>query len=188
MINPGIPRRGFAVLALPLALLASGAAAAEQLPFRVAFADVPGLELIQAGRHDEAIGFIESRLSAERAPAGRDSIATLCGAYVLSGRFREALPVCDRAVAEDASDVAFNNRGVLRAHLGDVEGALADFRRVHVPDAEMTAFLARLREGSVRLMATDNLALAQELRAKRGSREDSPVHALRGAEIESLAN
>jgi len=77
---------------------------------------------------------------------------------------------------------------VLRAHLGDVEGALADFRRVHVPDAEMTAFLARLREGSVRLMATDNLALAQELRAKRGSREDSPVHALRGAEIESLAN
>jgi len=188
MIRPGFLRRGLAAIALPLVLPASGAAFAETLSFRVAFADVPGLELIQAGRHDEAIDFIESRLAAEQAHGERDAIATLCGAYVIVGRLREALPVCDRAVAEDASDVAFNNRGVLRAHLGDVEGALDDFRRAHVPHAEMAAFLARLRKGSVRLMATDNLALAEELRAKRTDRYHPTAHALRGAEIEPLSN
>lgn len=161
----------------------------ETLALRLAYADVPATDLIVEGRFDDAIAVIERRYRADAGQLWRDERATLCGAYVASKRLEEAVAACDDAVAVDASEVAFNNRGVLRMHLGDIAAALEDFARVSVAPEDMDAFLATLAERNVRLVATANMALAQRLAARRAEQRarSTSAQALRGAQIEDLS-
>ncbi len=52
----------------------------------------------------------------------------LCWTHALLQQPEQALPYCDRAVELDASGASHDSRGVVRAQLGDFEGAIADFR------------------------------------------------------------
>lgn len=183
MKTTNVPDR---IVAIAVLLLAAQAMNAQSLDYRVAFAEVPGIEDIDAGRYDRAIKRLEKRRADPDVAALEDELATLCGTYIISGRWRDAGDVCDRAVEADRSHIAYNNRGVLRAQMGDIEGALRDFARLRVPDEAMAAYIDALKRDNVRLIATNNFELTRALQARRQaeSRRSSGVQALRGADIE----
>jgi tetratricopeptide (TPR) repeat protein/transcriptional regulator with XRE-family HTH domain len=52
----------------------------------------------------------------------------LCWDYALEAQPQKALPFCDNAVALDSSGNSHDSRGVARAQLGDLDGAIADFQ------------------------------------------------------------
>ena len=183
MTRMTVPER---IVATAVLLLAVPAAGAQSLDYRVAFAEVPGIEDIDAGRYDKAIRRLEKRRADPGVAPLEDELATLCGTYIISGRWRDAGDVCDRAVEADRSHIAYNNRGVLRAQMGDIEGALRDFSRLRVPDEAMAAYVEALKRDNVRLIATNNFELTRALQARRQaeSRRASGARALRGADIE----
>lgn len=166
--------------------LGAGTALAEQLPYRVAFAYVPGIEDIQAGKYDAAIERLERRRQQDVDPV-EDELATLCGVYVISRRYREAREACEQAVRREGGAAAWNNRGVLRAHFGDVEGAMRDFARVRIPEKDLEAHIETLKLGSVPLMATANMQLAERMQdMRRDARHVVGARALRGADVEDI--
>jgi len=97
-------------------------------------------ELVAHGRYERAILRIASH--SNRFPFA--TATNLCVAHTMVGQYRHAMRYCDEAltVAEDAARtgrredrdyttewaLAFSNRGVLRARMGDEEGAEHDFR------------------------------------------------------------
>lgn len=80
------------------------------------------------GRADEGLRILE-RLYAEDS-TNPYAISHLAFRYDEKGRYKEALPFCDRAVAtapdERALGYAYSNRAHTRLGLGDTKGALAD--------------------------------------------------------------
>jgi len=171
----------FWILALGTALPAQ-AAIADEARLRIVFADVPAATAIAAG---DLPGGIEQIEKLRHAPdgAGGDDMATLCGAYVLQASFGRAESVCDLAVQMDASGIALNNRGVLRALTGDIDGARDDFDRVRPKN--MTQYMNELRQSDVGLVTADNFELIERTIATRRSMS---THRITGAKVESLVN
>jgi hypothetical protein len=111
-----------------------------------------------------------------------DVLASLCGAYLLQRAFDKAAVPCEQSVSANPSDAAFNNRGVYRAHTGNLRGARQDFERAR-PD-NLAAYMDRLHNTDVRLMADANYALANELAAMYTERDVRRTRSLSHADVE----
>lgn len=173
-------------LAPVLAILLSHgvAGAAEEYVFRVAFEDVPGVEHLVAGQLAQGIRLLERDLVAEKPRQGH-VLATLCGAYVLRRQLDDAERTCAAAIARLPAETAYNNRGVLRAFQGDLEGARRDFARAS--PANMEAYMEVLRTRDVGLVASSNQSLLQQLSARHTSDEIRPSYAsVTGAKVETI--
>ncbi len=106
-------------------LFACPAFAVEQYNFRVEFPGGLAAEEIAAGDHAAAIKVLEAR----NGHPEDGELTTLCGLYIIEQRLVIAHGICDAAVATDQSYEAYNNRGVLRVHLKNLQGALIDFNK-----------------------------------------------------------
>jgi tetratricopeptide (TPR) repeat protein len=166
-------------------LLSHGAAgAAEKYAFRVVFEEVPGVEHLVAGQLAQGIRLLERDLAAEKPHQGH-VLATLCGAYLLRRQLDDAERTCAEAVARFPGETAYNNRGVLRAFQGDLEGARRDFARAS--PANMEAYMEVLRTRDVGLVASSNQSMLQQLSARHTSDEIRSSHAsVTGAEVETI--
>jgi tetratricopeptide (TPR) repeat protein len=172
-----------AILALP------ATSNAETYNFRVVYAEVPGVNEILAGNHAAAIEILESRAQDTEAYHPADETATLCALYIVSGKLTVAAGTCNKAVETDQSHTAYNNRGVLRAHLGDTTGALEDFERARVLPQNQKQYIQELMLRDARLIATNNYATAKKLVAKRSfTPSQSLANSIRGASVEDLGN
>ena len=169
------------------ALLFSSVASAESFEFRVVYAEVPGIEKILAGEFRAAIEILEDRrnsLADDRYLV--DERATLCALYVVAGRLEDGRKVCQEAVDNDQSHAAYNNRGVLRAHIGDTTGALNDFNRARVRPSELKAYLEQLQRRDSRVIASKNFKLAAEFISRTRAGERRPAGPASTARIEDL--
>ncbi len=162
---------------------------AESYDFKVVFAaEVPGSTEIGVENYDAAIEILESRAKDSNKPYIADELATLCALYVVKRRLAAARRTCHNAVETDQSHLAYNNRGVLRAHLGDAAGAVRDFERARVLPSDRQRYIKELMRGDARLIATGNYAVAIEYAERRG--RPDPVQAfigrVGGANVEEL--
>ena len=173
----------FAMMALP------APSNAESFNFRVVYAEVPGVDEVLAGDHDAAIEILETRAKDTKKNYRTDETATLCALYVISGRLTTASKTCNKAVEIDRSHTAYNNRGVLRAHLGDAAGALEDFEQARVLPKNQKRYVRELMQHDPRLIATGNYATAQKLVAKRRfDPSQALANSVVGASVEDLGN
>jgi tetratricopeptide (TPR) repeat protein len=162
---------------------------AESFNFRVVYAEVPGINEVLAGDRAAAIEILESRAKDSGSYYLTDELATLCALYVVSGKFAVAHEACNKAVEIDQSHTAYNNRGVLRAHLGDAVGALEDFERARVLPKHQKRYVQELMNRDPRLIATSNYAVARKLSAKRRfDPSQALANSVRGASVEDLGN
>jgi tetratricopeptide (TPR) repeat protein len=178
---------------IKLALLATIAlpatSNAETYNFKVVYAEVPGIREVVAGDRDAAIEILESRAKDSKKYYLADELATLCALYVVSGKFAIAHKACNQAVETDQSYTAYNNRGVLRAHLGDAAGALEDFEHARVLPQNQKRYVQELMSRDARLIATNNYATARKLAAKRRfDPSQALANSVRGASVEELGN
>ena len=144
-------------------MVASAASYADNLPFRVAFENVPGVEEITSGNASDGIRILKQQIENDDAEKG-PVLATLCGAYIIELSLVEAAQVCTDAVEKFPGETAFNNRGVLRVFTGDFQGALEDFDRAR--PAHMDDYLEYLMTRDVGLIANGNHDLLEALQAK----------------------
>jgi len=138
--------------------------AASVFEFKVAFADVPGSAHIRAGDLGLGIRILEQQLADGVSLHKGEILATLCAAYIVDHSLAKAGPTCDQAVDVAESETAFNNRGVLRAHLGDLVGARQDFARARPQDYQQ--HVEDLKAADVGVMAESNHTLINELAAR----------------------
>jgi tetratricopeptide (TPR) repeat protein len=162
---------------------------AESYEFKVVFAaEVPGSTEIDVGNYDAAIEILESRAKDSTQLYITDELATLCALYVVKRRLEAAHRACHNAVETDQSHLAYNNRGVLRAHLGDAAGAVRDFERARVLPTDRQRYIKELMRGDARLIASGNYAVAVKYVQKHG--RPDPVQAflgrVGGANVEEL--
>ena len=83
---------------------------------------------LEKGRYDVAIARLEERVQLQA--VDRDiALTNLCTAYVVTGQYEKAAPICDEAVAANGRyvGVAYNSRGVLHALTHDFITAMVDF-------------------------------------------------------------
>jgi len=164
MIRPNTPDNGATYSIVAAALLAISAASyADNLPFRVAFENVPGVAEITSGNPSDGIRILKQQLENDDAEKGL-VLATLCGAYIIELSLVEATQVCTDAVEKFPGETAFNNRGVLRVFTGDFEGAHEDFDRAR--PTRMDEYLEYLMTRDVGLIANGNHGLLEALQAK----------------------
>ncbi len=91
--------------------------------------DAPGSKQIRDGKIDEAIQLLHQ---ARKDSDTEDStiLGNLCVAHALKLRYPEALSYCSRAINRANEDpLVYNNRGAVRAAMGDKRGASRDFQR-----------------------------------------------------------
>ncbi len=179
-------RNVYLILLVTLAL--STVSMAETWEFKVLYADVPGVEKALAGNLDAAIEILESRATNIDNHYVADEQATLCALYVAKGKLDAARKTCNAAVEIEQSDIAYNNRGVLRARLGDTAGALEDFDRARVRPDDWRRYIEELHRGNARLMASRNFAVATKYIEKRAANKPTMAGNISGAHIEDLAN
>lgn len=175
---------GNIVLAAAFIASAVPAGADETYPFRVAFEEVPGVEYLVAGNPAAGIRVLKEELVS--GPASRGHVlATLCGAYILNRQLALAERACADAMARLPGETAYNNRGVLRAFRGDLDGAREDFVRASPHD--MDQYMEILRTRDVGLVAVANQELLRKLSAGPASERFGTSHvSIRGAEIEII--
>ncbi|MDX1405769.1 MAG: tetratricopeptide repeat protein [Woeseiaceae bacterium] len=178
MRNVCLPLLAF--LALPTA------SNAQSYGFKVVYAEVPGINEILAGDHAKAIKILEARSENSEKYYLADETATLCALYIVKNDFVQARRACDLAVERDRSHTAYNNRGVLRVHLGDPTGAIQDFDKARVQPQYQERYIEELKMRDARLIATSNYAVAQKLAVKRKQPWQSLASSIRGASIEDL--
>lgn len=159
---------------------------AQSYDFKVVYAEVPGINEILAGDHDAAIRILEDRAKDSSTYYLIDELATLCALYVVKSRLKEARDACNNAVETDRSHTAYNNRGVLRVHLGDREGAIDDFERARVRPQQQKRYIEELMMRDARLIATSNYATAKKMAANRQQPWQSLVNSMQGASVEDL--
>ena len=174
-------------LILLAALALSTVSMAETWEFKVLYADVPGVEKALAGNLDAAIEILESKATNIDNHYVADEQATLCALYVAKGKIDAARKTCNAAVEIDQSDIAYNNRGVLRARLGDTAGALEDFDHARVLPDDQHRFIENLKRGNARLTASRNFALTTEIVEGHRTKEWTLAGAVKGADIEDLS-
>lgn len=177
------------ILGALVCLLAAGASpAADKVNLRVAYIEGPAANAILAGRIDDAIAYLEQRISLPE-NSTLDELSSLCAAHVLNRDFKAAKAVCDHAVEKDASALAYNNRGVLRAHLGDLNGSIDDFAKIRVLQHEYARYISQMTEGNARIMATRNFEMVRRLKSPGDDTASSLSSSqVRGAEIEDPAS
>lgn len=175
-----------ACLSLLAVLLVPVMGNAQSFDFKVVYAEVPGINEIVAGNHDAAIEILEGRSMDSSAYYLADELATLCALYVVKGKLVKAREACDSAVEKDRSHTAYNNRGVLRVHLGDPQGAIEDFERARVHPRQQKQYVEELMMRDARLIATSNYAVAKKLSASRKQPWQSLASSMRGASVEDI--
>ncbi len=158
--------------------------------FKLVYAQVPGIEKALAGDIDLAIADLELRARDPFNDYMPDELSTLCALYVVTGKLEAGRKTCNAAVENDESDAAYNNRGVLRARLGDVAGAMRDLERARVLPDNQQRYIEELVRTDARLIASSNYAVVTKYAETRG--RPDPVKALtgrvRGASVEDLSN
>ena len=169
-------------------LALSNLSIAETYNFKVVYAEVSGTEEIRAGNHDAAIEILQSRAKDANDHYVANELATLCGLYIVKGKLAAARKTCNAAVENDESDAAYNNRGVLRAHLGDTIGGMEDFERVRVLPDNQQRYIEEFMSNDARLVASSNFAVATKYAQSRGHPGQSLANSVRGASIEDLSN
>ena len=162
------------------AMLTSSPVCADGFNFRVVYADVTGVEALEAGNLERGIKILKSQLRQSDTGNTSDVWATLCGAYIISLSLVQAAEACDNAVETGPTFAALNNRGVLRAYRRNLDGAREDFDRAR--PLQLEAYIQDLMSRDVRLVAADNYRLISEVLARRDA-GSAPV-ASRTAEIE----
>jgi tetratricopeptide (TPR) repeat protein len=177
---------GSLILLVTLAL--STVSIAETYEFNVLYAEVPGIDMALAGNPDAAILILERRARDVDNQYAADERATLCALYVVRRRFVDAADKCDAAVDNDHSDMAYNNRGVLRARLGNTPGALEDFDCARVLPEDQSRYIGQLKSANARFMASRNFAMANAYIARHAINRLTMVGAVTGARIEDLEN
>lgn len=178
--------RSSRILLITLAL--STISMAETYEYQLLYAEVPGIDKALAGDLDATIEVLESRAKNVDNPYVTDEQATLCGLYIEKGKLDAARRTCNAAVDIDQSDLAYNNRGVLRVHLGDTAGALEDFDRARVLPDNQRRYIEELMRTDARLVASSNYAVATEHTVKRDHPGQSLASRVRGASVEELSN
>ena len=171
-------------LIIAAALMLANPSFAEVFPFRVAFENVPGVETIDGSNVEAGIKVLEDQLEQIEPASSGDILATLCAAYIINVSLHKAESACNKAVATNPSETAYNNRGVYRAFTGDLIGAREDFERVRPPDVE--AYLDELKTKDVGLMSIDNFYLLEELSAKHTPAEINASLAMATATVEDI--
>jgi len=167
-------------LALPIVSIA------EPYGLQLAVVEVPGTEDYAAGNLDAAIELLESRENmADDHYIGLE-LATLCALYILKGNLDAARETCSAAVKIDQSGYAYNNRGVLRAQLGDTVGALEDFDRVRVLPDDQPRYVEDSKESKARFIASRNFAVTTEIMERRRANEPTMAGAVNSANIEDM--
>jgi tetratricopeptide (TPR) repeat protein len=173
--------RGVAAIAVVMALVFGNQAFAGGNNFRVVYADVPGVEQLESGNVERGIEILEEQLKTADENSS-DIWATLCATYIIELSLDKAEPACNKAVATGPTFAALNNRGVLRAYLGDYSGAHDDFDLAR--PLQLEAYLAELMSKDVRVVAADNYRLINIVLARTGAGENDAAVARRTAEIE----
>jgi tetratricopeptide (TPR) repeat protein len=159
---------------------------AQTYDFKVVYAEVPGIDEIVAGDHDKAIEILETRTGDTNRSILADELATLCALYIVKGKLAVAQKTCDSAVEADRSHTAYNNRGVLRVHLGDPAGAIEDFDRARVLPQHQKRYVEELMMRDARLIATSNYAVAKKMASKRKQPWQALASSIRGASVEDI--
>lgn len=152
--------------------------------FRVAFADVAAAPDLASGHIARGIDMLHEQLE-----SGDDEgtvLAALCGAYVLNHDLVRAKPICSKAVHRFPGKAAFNNRGVLRAMLGDIEGARHDFHKARPRNLDL--HLEQLHNTDVGLVANGNYERVLQIAGSRSGRDIRSASLARtaGADVELL--
>jgi hypothetical protein len=172
------------VLIVAAALLLGNPSFAETIQLRVAFQRVPGSEEIEAGNLKVGIQVIEDQLAKIELGSSGEILATLCAAYILNRSLDKAKRACDRAIEIKPTQTAYNNRGVLRAHRGDLIGAREDFERVR--PRQLDVYLEQLWVMDIPLVAEHNFDLVDERLSKRNSATIDAPFVVSTAKIEGL--
>lgn len=178
----GVSLIGVALLAI------SSVCSAETFEFKVVYAQVPGIQKILAGEFDTAIARLETRASDSSNNYLPDETATLCALYVVTGNLDAGRKTCQTAVEVDRSFAAYNNRGVFRAHQGDAEGALEDFRRARVSPEHERRYIEDLKRRNARLMASRNFDVATAYIARRKNGRKRKAGIVTAGTVEDLNN
>ena len=146
---------------------------ADQL--KVTIPDVSGAEQISQGQFAAGIARMEQQPATLKDDQRGALLIALCGAYTLVREFEKADPVCDRAVGQPYfRAMAYNNRGVLRAHQGDYDGARQDFKQAQAAPLRNSYQDVRLKQATRRIV-TRNAAYSQELWAAALQESESSV-------------
>ena len=161
---------------------------AERYEFKVIYAEVPGIEDISAVNHVAAIEILESRAKDASNHYVTNELATLCALYIVKNRLVTAHKTCQVAVETDQSDAAYNNRGVLRVHLGDTAGAMEDFERARVLPHNKQRYIEELMRTDARLVASRNFAVAIKYSVRRSHLGQTLANSVRSASVEDLSN
>lgn len=167
-----------AVFLLPLG------ASADRLGFVVALDNLPGVDELESGDIDAGLAKLEAQLANTNSERWHEVIATLCGAYVLASQYDKAVATCDRAVLEAPHNASYNNRGVLRVHLGQLDSALSDFE-IARPDS-LDSYIAVIRATDPALIAFDNTQSLLDLRARLEERRREDPFRVSSASIENV--
>jgi len=157
---------------------------AETRTFRVAFEWVPGTEQIEAGNLQAGIKALEEQLAQIELESSGDILTTLCAAYIVNRSLDKAERICGKAVEINPTESAYNNRGVFRAHTGDLSGARKDFERIRPRQLEV--YLEELWVKDVPLIATGNFDFVNELLTERSAAEIEHSFASSAASIENV--
>jgi len=177
------PYRSLAILVL---LAIPGVNRAEQLEFKVAMEDLPGIDEVQAGQVDLGISILEANKATPGSVTWQRTIATLCGIYVLAADYKKANDACETAVADAPGETAFNNRGVLRVHYGDFIGASEDFEKARPQD--VGEYLQLIRESDPKLIAASNTKSLEYLRLRMDTARVREPQKLSSAAVENVLN
>ena len=159
---------------------------AESYGLQLAVVEVPGTEEYATGKLDAAIEVLESSENmADDYYVGLE-LATLCAFYILKVNLDAARETCSAAVKIDQSGYAYNNRGVLRAQLGDTVGALEDFDRVRVLADDQPRYIEQSEESHARFIASRNFAVTTEIMERRRANALTMTGVVNGANIEDI--
>lgn len=174
--------RRSASLIVAVAFLAGSQSFAGGNNFRVVYADVPGVEQLEAGNVERGIEILEEQLKKQQKGDSSDIWATLCATYIVELSLDQAERACTIAVETGPTFAALNNRGVLRAYRGDFDGARDDFDRAR--PLQLEAYLQELMSRDVRVVAADNYRLINIVLTRRNSESSGTAVARSSAEIE----
>lgn len=167
---------------LVTAFLISNQSSAGGNNFRVVYADVPGVDQLEAGNVERGIEILEGQLKNAGKSDSSDIWATLCATYIIELSLNQAERACTIAVETGPTFAALNNRGVLRAYRGDFDGARDDFDRAR--PLQLEAYLQELMSKDVRVVAADNYRLINIVLTRRNSGSNGTSVARSSAEIE----
>ena len=169
-------------LSITAILLIGNQSFADGSYFRVVYADVPGVEELEAGNVEAGIKILREQLDQAEKGDTSDIWATLCAAHIITLSLDRAKRPCNKAVESGPTYAALNNRGVFRAYRGDFPGAREDFDRAR--PLQLEAYLEELATKDVRVVANNNFHLISRVLARSDPGETDTAIARSTAEIE----